>query len=195
MNTFMNKHRRLASWGLLVGVVLLLGSLVAGPLLDHHDKYRFELLRDGRTLQRFQSIAASRGLLEATNQQFQERGLSQWVFPVGTEPSVIELDIQRRVSEAISAAKAQVRSIAPLGAQARSGYAVIGVRANFSGSMPAVMESIDRLEVNMPVLVIQDFRISPSLIRSRPNAPDEQLAEVQMSVVTFVPVNTEGSAQ
>ncbi len=188
MNAFLNKHRCLASWGLLVGVLLLLGSLLAAPLLERHDKYRFELLRDGRTLQRFQSIAASRGLLEDTHRQFQERGLGQWVFPAGTEPSAIGLDIQRRVSEAIGAAKAQVRSIAPLSAQTRNGYAVIGVRANFSGSMPAVLESIDRLEVNMPVLVIQDFRISPSLVRSRPNAPEEQLAEVQMSVVTFVPV-------
>ncbi|WP_263143283.1 type II secretion system protein GspM [Pseudomonas sp. RIT-PI-AD] len=195
MNAFLSKHRSLASWLILLGLVALVLMVLVAPLLDRHEKYQFELARDGRTLQRFQSIAGSRGQLEIAHRQFQERGLGQWVFPAATAPAAIELDIQRRVSDAIATSKAQVRSIAPLNAQSRNGYMTIGVRATFSGSMPNVMGSLDRLESSLPLLVIQDFRINPSLVRARPNAPEEQLVEVQMSVVTFVPVDAGGGAQ
>lgn len=189
MNAALNKYQGPISLALLGALVLVAGLLALTPVLERFDLYDQTLFRDGRMLQRLQSIEASRAELESTNQSFQGRNLGEWVYNSSTNAAAIGLDIQRRVTTVLAASQAPLRSITPLPAQRREGFTVVGVRVNFSGSLPALMESLRTLEQSKPLLVIEDFRVNPANTQVRPQGvPAEQVTEVQMSVVTLLPI-------
>ncbi len=195
MTPLLNKHHALVSWAAVAGVMLTLLMLLATPLLEQHDRYRFELIKDGRTLQRLQSVAKGRNELETAAQQFQERGLAQWVFPANQEPDMVVLAIQKRVSEILTASKSNIRSIATVSAPTADGYNLAGVRVQFNSSLDALLETIREIESNRPLLVIDDLRMVPGVSRIAPNAPQPQTVEVVMTVVTYLPVSAETGAQ
>lgn len=189
MNRMFDKYQVLLSWLLLLVLILLSLSIISGPLLDRHDRYRFELAKDGRLLQRLQALADSRGELEAASDRFVQQGLSEWVYSPEMSASAVELAIQRRVSEVISSAEAEVRSIAPIDAKRRDGYTVVGVRAQFGGELGAVMSSLQALEQGRPLLVLDELVITPSATRrSRRGEVARQVLDVQVSVLAFLPI-------
>ncbi|MET1079714.1 MAG: type II secretion system protein GspM [Pseudomonas sp.] len=192
MSAAFNKHQGPISLALLAILILLAGMLVWVPVQAQFARYDEELFRDGRQLQRLQSIDAARMELEILDRQFRERGLQDWVYNSDTEQVAIGLDIQRRVTSTLGKSTAQLRSITPLPAQRRGESTMVGVRVNFSASMPALMESLQALEQGKPLLLVEDFRINPSAARARQpgGGVSEQVVEVQMSVVTFLPVMT-----
>ncbi|MES2817368.1 MAG: type II secretion system protein GspM [Pseudomonadota bacterium] len=182
------KYQGPISLALLLALILLLGFLLLLPVMERHNRYEFELLRDGRQLQRLQSIEASRAELESLERAYQERGLGDWFYEAKYDSNSIGLDIQRRVTAALAESEVQLRSITPLPSQRRGAEQVLGVRVNFNGSMPALLASLQRLEQEKPLLQIEDFRINPSAQRNaQSGGTAEQRAEVQMSVVTLLP--------
>lgn len=188
MSPLLNKHRALVSWGALAALILLLLSLLATPLLEQHDRYRLELFNDGRTLQRLQSVARGRHELEAAALKFQERGLAEWVFPADQEPDTVVLTIQKRVTEILSTAKVNIRSIAPVSAPTNDGYVVAGVRVQFNSSLEALLECLRAIESNRPLLIVDELRMVPAVSRITPNAPQPQAVEAVITIATYLPI-------
>lgn len=189
MSRVFGKYQALLSWLLLSVAILFAVLVISGPLLDRHDKYRFELTKDGRLLQRLQALANSRGELEDASERFAQQGLSEWVYSPEMSASAVELAIQRRVSEVISSAEAEVRSIAPIDAKRRDGYTVVGVRAQFGGELGSVMSSLQMLEQGRPLLVLDELVITPSTVRrGRKGEGAQQALDVQISILAFLPL-------
>lgn len=189
MTPLLNRHRVLVSWGVLALLVLLLLSFIATPLVEKHDSYRLELIRDGRILQRLQSVAGSRQELEAAASQFQQRNLSEWVFPANQDPDTVVLTIQKRLSEILTASKANIRSIAPVRAPSDDGYVLAGVRVQFNGSLEALLDVLRAIDASRPLLIVEDLRLVPAVSRILgPNAPQPQAVEAIITVGTYLPV-------
>ncbi|MGP9824420.1 hypothetical protein JLK41_02995 [Ectopseudomonas khazarica] len=195
MSPLLNRHHALVSWGLLVLLLLLLLGSYAGALADRHERYRFELLRDGRTLQQLQSVEASREQLQAANQEYQANNLGQWVFPSGQDAQSVSLSIQRSVSDALGASKASIRSIAPLSLPPRDGVLVVGVQAQFAAGLDEIQQVVRRLEAARPMLAIENLRMVAAVQRSVARGPAPQVLQVSMSVVSYLPAPTSGSAE
>ena len=195
MSPLLNRHHALVSWGLLVLLLLLLLGLYAGALADRHERYRFELLRDGRTLQQLQSLEASREQLQAANQEYQVNKLGQWVFPSGQDAQSVSLSIQRSVSDALGASNASIRSIAPLSLPPRDGVLVVGVQAQFAAGLDEIQQVVRRLEAARPMLAIENLRMVAAVQRSVARGPAPQVLQVSMSVVSYLPAPTSGSAE
>lgn len=188
MSALMKKHQGPISLALLLALILLLVLVLLLPVMERHARYELELLRDGRQLQRLQSIEASREELEATEAQYQARGLAEWFYEAKYDSSSIGLDIQRRVTAVLTENEVQLRSITPLPTQRRGNEQVLGVRVNFNASMPALLASLQKLEQEKPLLLLEDVRINPSAQRTAvAGGAAQQRVEVQMSVVTLLP--------
>lgn len=196
MTPLLNRHRALVSWGALGLLLIVLLLLLLTPLLDRRDSYRLELVKDGRILQRYQAVAGSRRELEGAMHQFQARHLGEWVFPAEQSPDTVVLNIQKRVSEILTASHARVRSIAPLRAPANEGYIQAGIRVQFTASLAELLEVLQALEANRPLLIIDDMRLIPAVSRILgPHAPQPQAVEAIVSVVTYLPAASAGEVQ
>lgn len=189
MNNLLTKYHASLSWLIVALAALFLALLLAGPLLDQHEKYRFELLRDGSTLQRLQALTNSRTEIENAEQAFNQRGLGEWLYSPQMASSAVELAIQRRVSDVFSSTGAQVRSIAPISSSNKDGYTVVGVTAQFSGELDVVISSLQALEGSNPLLFLENLTLAPTAARrTRNNEPSPQLLNAQVSVIAYLPV-------
>ncbi|MDX5298030.1 MAG: type II secretion system protein GspM [Gammaproteobacteria bacterium] len=169
----------------LLLVLLVVGMLLAAPVLEWHARYDQELIKDERILQRLRGMAAARQDVESAFAEFEARSLAAWGY-ASREAGTVELDIQRRVADAVNAAEAQMRSVSPVSAQKREAYLDVGVRVTFSGSLDAAVEVLQRLEYSVPILLVRDVRITPQGQRARRDQPAEQTVEVQMHVSSLL---------
>lgn len=170
----------------LAAIFLFAIVLILNPVFSQVERYRAELAKDARILQQLRAIDNARDALDSTFQEYQSRDLQSWVYS-RTRADEVTLDIQRRVSTELANASAQVRSVSPLPVKMQDGYSMVGVQVNFSASMPALMQALNTLEQEKPLLIIENVRISPSQTRRlRRGELPEQLVGVQMTVQTFL---------
>lgn len=193
---WMSKRDGIISLMLLSAVFLLAIIFILNPVVGQAERYRAELAKDARVLQQLRAIDNARDALDSTFQEYQNRDLQSWVYSQARADTVT-LDIQRRVSTELANASAQVRSVSPLPVKTQDGYSVVGVQVNFSASMPALMQALNTLEQEKPLLTIDNVRISPSRTqRLRRGELPEQLVGVQMTVQTYLKSeNSEGDVQ
>lgn len=185
-----NKREGVISLLVLIAVLLFAFALLLSPVVNQVERYRTELAKDARILQQLRAIDNARDTLQSTFEEYQSRDLQSWVYSQ-TRPDTATLDIQRRVSAELTSAAAQVRSISPLPVKTQDGYSTVGVQVNFTASMPALMEALNALEQDKPLLVIDNARISPVRQRRlRRGEVAEQLVSVQMTVLTFLVSDT-----
>ncbi|MBD9413985.1 hypothetical protein IB234_05350 [Pseudomonas sp. PDM16] len=190
--SWLQSHRQgLASLTIAAALFLLFVALVATPLISRWDRYQLELTKDGRVMQHLQAMLASRDDLEQAYADFQQRGLDRWVYQAASAEA-IELDIQKRVTDLLSTQGVQVRTVSALRGLQRDDHQIVGMRFLFSGTLPSVLTVFDEIELMRPLLLIEDVRMSPVLQGGRRDAPQKQLLEIEMSVVTFLPLVSEG---
>lgn len=193
MTSQLNKHHALVSWSLVAFLLLCAALPIATILQEQSESYRFELAKDGRTLQYLQSISASRSQLEAANSEFQNRNLSEWVFPAGESPESVSLAIQRTVSDALTTAKANIQTISPSQTLPSEGVMSVGVRAQFTGSLDVIQQVLQELESSRPLLTVEDLRLVATVSRVASKGAPPQVLQVSFSVVTYLPTATEGA--
>lgn len=183
---WLNQRDGIISLLVLAAIFLFAIVLILNPVFSQVERYRAELAKDARILQQLRAIDNARDALDSTFQEYQSRDLQSWVYS-RTRADEVTLDIQRRVSTELANASAQVRSVSPLPVKMQDGYSMVGVQVNFSASMPALMQALNTLEQEKPLLIIENVRISPSQTRRlRRGELPEQLVGVQMTVQTFL---------
>lgn len=184
---WLNKREGVISVLVLIAVLLVAIVLLLSPVFKQVEQYRVELARDARILQQLRAIDNARDALQSTFAEYQSRDLPSWVYSQ-TNASAAALDIQRRVSEELTIAAAQVRSISPLPVRVQEGYSIVGVQVDFTASMPALMSILNALEQGKPLLKIDNVRLAPERQRRRLRRDDiaAQSVTVQMTVQTFL---------
>lgn len=181
-----NKRDGIISLMVLVAVSIFVLAIILNPVVSQTEHYRAELTKDARILQQLRALDNARDALELTFQEYQNRDLQSWVYSKESSDAVT-LDIQRRVSAELATASAQVRSVSSLPVKRQDGYSTVGVQVNFSASMAALMQVLNALEQEKPLLIIDSIRISPAQTRrTRTGEQPEQLVGVQMTVLTFL---------
>lgn len=190
---WMHKRDGLISVLILAVLILFLILLILSSITHQADRYRSELTKDARVLQQLRAINNARENLETTFQEYQNNDLQNWVYSSASADTVT-LDIQRRVSTELSNAAAQVLSISPLPVTLQDDYSKVGVQVKFSATMPALMQALNALEQDKPLLVVDSIRIAPVQIRVRTGEVAPQIVSVDMTVLTFlVPKGNQGA--
>lgn len=183
---WMRQREGVISLAVLVAIILLALLLALDPVFSQIERYRAELAKDARTLQQLRAIDGARDELESTFTEYEEKDLQSWVYSK-QRADAVALDIQRRVSAELANASAQVSSVSPLAVKTQDGYSVVGVQVNFSASMVALMQVLQMLEQDKPLLVFESVRISPARARRSVSGDfSEQSVDVQMTVLTYL---------
>lgn len=185
MNTlWQEKKEGIVSMLVLVGAVLALIALLAGPVLYHADRYRSELRKDARVLQELRAIDAVQEEIGRVQQSYRERNLQDWVY-AGHDTDEISLDMQRKMSSWLSGG--QLQRMTPVTSRAAEGYAAVGVQVQFTATLEQLLHTLEQIESSRPLLVVERVRLSPLSQRRQRNQPEPpQLLSVQMTVQTYV---------
>lgn len=184
-----DKKEGLISLGVLLGLLVVLVSLLMGPVLYQADRYRSELRRDARMLQELRAIEAVRGEIEELRQSYHQRNLHEWVYE-SRNTDEISLDVQRKVSAWLGAA--QVQRITPVTSRNGNEHVAVGVQVQFIATLDELLAFAREIESSRPLLMVEHMRLSPHAQRrgrDQPEAP--QMLSVQMSVQTYIPAGEE----
>ncbi len=181
-----NKQGALAL-AIMLGIVLLVVFLASIPLFERSERYRLELVKDGRQVQQLLALSASREELENSYGEFRSKGLDQWVYQ-GRDAEAIELNIQRQVTEILSGQGVQVRTVSSIRGRQRENYQVVGVQFSFSGNLTGVMHVFEAIGSIRPLLLVEDLRVAPTGVGYSSEGAPKQSLEVEMSVITFLPL-------
>lgn len=168
----------------LLGAVLALIAMLAGPVLYHAERYRGELRKDARVLQELRAIDAVQDEIGRVRQSYQERNLQDWVY-AGHDTDEISLDVQRKISGWL--AGSQLQRMTPVTSRVADGYAAVGVQVQFNATMEELLHTLRQIGTSRPLLVIERMRLSPLVQRRQRNQPEPpQRVSVQMTVQTYV---------
>lgn len=179
-----DRKEAVASVLALAAVACVVFALLMVPVLYHADRYRSELRKDARILQELRAIDAVQGEIGQVLQNYQERNLQDWVY-AGRDADEISLDVQRKVSDWLSAS--QLQRMTPVITRMADGYAAVGVHVQFSATMDELLDVLQNIENSRPLLVIGQLRLSPLVQRRQRNQPEPlRRVAVQMTVQTYV---------
>lgn len=184
MRVWQDKKEGLISLVALLVLLVVVAILLIVPVFNQADNYRRELRKDARLLQELRAIEAAQVAINTTQKDFEERGLQQWAYTNATADDV-KLDVQRRVSDWLSAT--EVQRITPLVKQEVGRALGVGVHAQFSTSLDELFNVFNNIEQARPLLVLDRLRITPLAQRRSLNQPEPpQRIMVEMTVLTFI---------
>lgn len=181
----LSRRDSVVSVAILLLVLLIVAFFAVSPLFNQYERYQLELAKDARLLQQLGAVADSRQELQQTYQAFEAQELSNWLYDL-EEPSAVALDVQRRVSAEIAKNSGQLRTISPSPVRRQNEYLLVGVQVHFTASFEAVMQILEELETDKPLLTVDRLRLTPINHRVRAGELERQELDVQMTVATFV---------
>jgi len=181
----LSRRDSLVSLAILLLVVLIVAVSVVSPLLNQYERYQYELAKDARLLQQSGAVAKSKEELQQAYQAFEAQKLSGWLYDL-KEPAAVALDVQRRVSAELAKNSGQLRTISLMPAKRKGEYLLVGVQVHFTADFDAVLQILEALETEKPLLAVDRLRLSPVVYRARAGEIERQQLDVQMTVATFV---------
>ena len=182
---FLTHRDSLISVAILLLVVVVVASFIVSPLVNQYERYQFELAKDARLLQQLGAVAESKQDLQQTFQTFETQNLSSWLYDLA-DPAAVVLDVQRRVSAEVAKSSGQIRTISPMPIKRKDEYLLVGVQVHFTADFSAVMQVLEALEADKPLLAVERLRLAPIAYRPRAGELERQQLDVQMTVTTFV---------
>ena len=186
-------YRRIAAWGALLALVLLVLGLLLGPLLARNRALDAEIARDRQVLDRLTRLDVSRDLIREAAKRFEDEQLAALVYSQDTPPEQIALDVQKRVTEILDKSGAEVKTVATYNVPADD-FQGSGIKITFTGPMESVAMALHEIESAPPLLVIEELDIKPLLqarvMRRAQDAPPPaaQTVQVQLAAVAYTPL-------
>jgi general secretion pathway protein M len=182
--------RKLAAWGAVAVLALVLLSALLGPLLARNRALDAEITRDRQVLDRLTRLDVSRERIHEAAKRYQDDALAGLVYSQRTPPAQIALDVQKRVTEILDKSGAEVKTVASYNLPAEE-FQGSGIKITFTGTMEAVAAALHEVESERPLLVIEEMDIKPLLqgrVRRADDATPAQTVQVQLAVVAYTPV-------
>ena len=185
-------YRKLAAWGAVLALALLILGVLLGPLVARHRALDAEIARDRQVLERLTRLDASRDLIHAAAKRFNDEELASLVYSQDTPPPQIALDVQKRVTEILDKSGAEVKTVATYNVPAED-FQGSGIKITFTGPMESVAMALHEIESAPPLLVIEELDIKPLMQGRMRRAQEEtpppaQTVQVQVAVVAYTPL-------
>ncbi len=184
-------YRRLAAWGAVLALVLVLLSAVLGPVVARHREYDAEIARDRQVLDRLTRLEVSRDRIREAARRYREEDLASLVYSQEMPPAQIALDVQKRVTQILDKSGAEVKTVASFNLPAED-FQGSGIKVTFTGSLEAVASALHEIESGRPLLVVEEMDIKPlmqgRMARSAEQQPAPQSVQVQLAVVAYTPL-------
>lgn len=185
-------YRKLAAWGAVLALALLILGVLLGPLVARHRELDAGIARDRQVLERLTRLDASRDLIHEAAKRFEDEELASLVYSQDTPPAQIALDVQKRVTEILDKSGAEVKTVATYNVPAED-FQGSGIKITFTGPMESVAMALHEIESAPPLLVIEELDIKPLLqgrIRraQEETPPPAQTVQVQVAVVAYTPL-------
>lgn len=185
-------YRKLAAWGAVLALALLILGVLLGPLVARHRALDAEIARDRQVLERLTRLDASRDLIHEAAKRFKDEELASLVYSQDTPPAQIALDVQKRVTEILDKSGAEVKTVATYNVPAEE-FQGSGIKITFTGPMESVAMALHEIESAPPLLVIEELDIKPLMQGRMRRAQEEtpppaQTVQVQVAVVAYTPL-------
>ena len=185
-------YRKLAAWGAVLALALLILGVLLGPLVARHRALDAEIARDRQVLERLTRLDASRDLIHDAAKRFKDEELASLVYSQDTPPPQIALDVQKRVTEILDKSGAEVKTVATYNVPAED-FQGSGIKITFTGPMESVAMALHEIESAPPLLVIEELDIKPLMQGRMRRAQEEtpppaQTVQVQVAVVAYTPL-------
>jgi len=185
-------YRKLAAWGAVLALALLILGVLLGPLVARHRALDAEIARDRQVLERLTRLDASRDLIHDAAKRFKDEELASLVYSQDTPPAQIALDVQKRVTEILDKSGAEVKTVATYNVPAED-FQGSGIKITFTGPMESVAMALHEIESAPPLLVIEELDIKPLMQGRMRRAQEEtpppaQTVQVQVAVVAYTPL-------
>ena len=185
-------YRKLAAWGAVLALALLILGVLLGPLVARHRELDAGIARDRQVRERLTRLDASRDFIHEAAKRFEDEELASLVYSQDTPPAQIALDVQKRVTEILDKSGAEVKTVATYNVPAED-FQGSGIKITFTGPMESVAMALHEIESAPPLLVIEELDIKPLLqgrIRraQEETPPPAQTVQVQVAVVAYTPL-------
>lgn len=184
-------YRRLAAWGAVLALVLVLLSAMLGPVVARHREYDAEIARDRQVLERLTRLDVSRDRIREAARRYREEDLASLVYSQEMPPAQIALDVQKRVTQILDKSGTEVKTVASFNLPAED-FQGSGIKVTFTGSLESVATALHEIESGRPLLVVEEMDIKPlmqgRMARGAQQQPAPQSVQVQLAVVAYTPL-------
>lgn len=156
-----SQTQRLLAVGLLVLVVLLLGTLIVMPLVSKGLEYREEKEALVFKLQKYERILAKKDAVLRSINKIKDQNQQQGYFNSQNTASLASAELQEFVKKAIVDAGGQLSSTQALSETEKDNYTLITVSVRMTGNMEMLRSVFYKLETATPLIIIDQMDIRP----------------------------------
>lgn len=182
--------RCLAALAGLILVVALVVLVVALPWLRQHQFYQDSIDTRAGQLERFLSIIAGRGDVEAQQQALKANKEIATFYLNASDPSLAGVELQRRIEESVKATGGSLVSAQILPPEDEGPVMKIGVRLRLRGFPDDLRKLLYRLEISKPLLFVPRLSVLANRGAQRPTrANPNDMLNVNVDVHGYIRKN------
>lgn len=153
------RQRALAA-GLLIGAVLLVLLVVAGPIVLLHRHYDAAIAQTSDRLARYQRVAAQAPALRVALDAMQQRDGRRF-FLRNTAANLAGAELQELVKAAIEGNGGRITTSQNTSPREDGRFREIGVNVQFFASTPALQKILLAIETHQPYLIVEHLTTRP----------------------------------
>lgn len=185
MMTFLQKCFSKALAVAILGAVLIaLFGLVADPLMTRFTGVRDRITDERQLLGRLQSALDPKSSGQEVSKP--EALNAAAFFLPGTSDSLRLAGLQSRIGEVTTGVGVVIKSVKTLPAREREKVRLVGLEAQFTGSIAQVQRILFKLETEQPFLFIEALQISAPALLSEDNPQAGDQLDVRLGVLGAV---------
>ena len=163
-----NKRQCLLSAGLLLLILLLLGSAIFIPWWDKMKFYKEETMEQVVRLQKYKALNDSRKALEAQLKNVRQQSARSRLYINATTPALAAAELQKRVKQTVEAQGGKLVSTQNIAKGQSTNSNEIVIRVRMSGGVEVLTKVLHSLEGEAPLLFVENLSIrSHKRVRGR----------------------------
>jgi general secretion pathway protein M len=179
--------RRVAAWGLLLGLIAATYTLVAGPLLRAHERLDEAHQRTEGLLADFQRLAQRGAIYQTRLDDLAADESASGLYLDGSTEARAAADLQERVTTLIRTKGGTTKSSEVLSSDAREDLRRIAVRVQFTAFTAQIQQVLHALEGGRPLVFIDNLEIESRTGRIySQNAAKESILTIRMDIMGYL---------
>ena len=168
---------RLAAFGLLFAVLVLLYFAIVAPLIGLEKDYADQVDGLKFRLERLQKIAAEKGGLMQRLEKIKAESQNDQSYLTKNTASLASAELQSRIKEAVSQAGGELTSTQVIQEHSEENSVRIAVKVRMNGSTPILRQVLHDFESATPYLFIENLNVRPIRMPRNPAAKNPQVPD------------------